>query len=53
MWDRLIHDQQKIIEDKSTGDVACNSYHMYTDNVGLLKDLLTNSLLGAESFLRG
>jgi hypothetical protein len=39
IWDRLIHDHPEIIKDKSTGDVACNSYHLYKKDVQMLKEL--------------
>nr|ADD92156.1 beta-glucosidase [Odontotermes formosanus] len=39
IWDRLTHDHPEIIKDKSTGDVACNSYHLYKENVRMLKEL--------------
>ncbi|GFG30514.1 hypothetical protein Cfor_08137, partial [Coptotermes formosanus] len=39
IWDRLTHDRPEVITDKSTGDVACNSYRLYKEDVRLLKDL--------------
>jgi beta-glucosidase/6-phospho-beta-glucosidase/beta-galactosidase len=39
IWDRLTHDHPEAIKDKSTADVACNSYHLYKEDVRLLKDL--------------
>lgn len=38
VWDRFAHTPGKI-EDKSTGDVACDSYHRYRDDIALLKRL--------------
>jgi len=39
IWDKLIHDDPKIIKGESTGDVACNSYHLYKEDVRMLKEL--------------
>ena len=39
IWDRLTHDHPEIIKDKSTGDVACNSYRLYKEDVRMLKEL--------------
>ncbi|KAJ8681553.1 hypothetical protein QAD02_017345 [Eretmocerus hayati] len=38
-WDRFVHEHPKKIADSSTGDVACDSYHKYTDDMELLDDL--------------
>jgi lactase-phlorizin hydrolase len=37
--DRLTHDHPEIMKDILTGDVACNSYHLYKDDVRMLKEL--------------
>jgi beta-glucosidase/6-phospho-beta-glucosidase/beta-galactosidase len=39
IWDKLTHDHRDVIKDQSDGDVACNSYHLYKEDVRLLKDL--------------
>jgi beta-glucosidase/6-phospho-beta-glucosidase/beta-galactosidase len=39
IWDTLTHDHSELIADKSNGDIACDSYHKYKDDVQLLKDL--------------
>jgi beta-glucosidase/6-phospho-beta-glucosidase/beta-galactosidase len=39
IWDSLTHDHPEIIKDKSTGCVACNSYHLYKEDVRMLKEL--------------
>jgi beta-glucosidase/6-phospho-beta-glucosidase/beta-galactosidase len=39
IWDKLTHDHPEVIKDRSTGDVACNSYHLYKEDIRLLKDV--------------
>jgi len=38
IWDRFVH-TQGTIADRSTGDVACDHYHRYEDDVRLMKAL--------------
>jgi beta-glucosidase len=38
IWDRYTHTPGKI-DDSSTGDVACDHYHRYADDVALMRDL--------------
>ena len=38
IWDRFSHTPGKI-EDKSTGDVACDHYHRYREDIGLMRSL--------------
>lgn len=40
VWDRHAHTEGKI-EDKTNGDVACNSYHQYEQDVEMIKNLKT------------
>lgn len=39
IWDRLTHTRPDVIKDHSTGDVACDSYHKYKEDVQLLKNV--------------
>ncbi|KAJ4446065.1 hypothetical protein ANN_12756, partial [Periplaneta americana] len=39
IWDKLVHQHPELIKDKSTGDIACNSYHLYKEDVRMLKEL--------------
>ena len=38
IWDHFSHTPGKI-EDKSTGDVACDHYHRYKDDIELMRTL--------------
>lgn len=38
IWDRFSHTPGKI-DDKSTGDVACDHYHRYQDDIRLMRQL--------------
>uniref|UniRef100_A0A1B6D5W8 beta-glucosidase n=2 Tax=Clastoptera arizonana TaxID=38151 RepID=A0A1B6D5W8_9HEMI len=37
IWDRLVHTKPETVVDKDTGDVACDSYHKYKEDVQLIK----------------
>merc|ERR1712018_318666 len=37
IWDKFVHDGQGHIKNGHTGDVACDSYHKYKEDVQLLK----------------
>ena len=38
IWDRFAHTPGNI-KDGSSGDVACDHYHRYRDDVGLMQEL--------------
>lgn len=42
IWDVFTHEHPTLIEDESTGDIACNSYNKYEVDVELLKNLGVN-----------
>ncbi|KAL3857520.1 hypothetical protein ACJMK2_012180 [Sinanodonta woodiana] len=42
IWDNKTHDRTGQIKDNSTGDIACDSYHKYLEDVKLLKNLKVN-----------
>ncbi|XP_057654782.1 lactase/phlorizin hydrolase-like [Diorhabda carinulata] len=39
IWDHFVHQKPSQIFDNSTGDVACDSYHKYEEDVGLAANL--------------
>ncbi|XP_069685323.1 myrosinase 1-like [Periplaneta americana] len=39
IWDTLIREHPEYIADRSNADVACDSYHLYKEDVQLLKTL--------------
>lgn len=39
MWDDFVHAHPDYIQDNSNGDIACDSYHKYKEDVALLKEL--------------
>lgn len=39
IWDRLVHTNPEKLVDQATGDVACDSYHKYKEDVQLIKDI--------------
>ncbi|XP_018573476.1 myrosinase 1-like [Anoplophora glabripennis] len=39
IWDHHIHSSPELIANNDTGDVACDSYHKYKEDVAMLKEL--------------
>ena len=39
IWDTLTHERPYLVDDRSNGDVADDSYHLYMEDVKLLKDM--------------
>lgn len=39
IWDRLTHTRKEHIKNGDNGDIACDSYHKYKEDVQLLKQL--------------
>ncbi|XP_073981967.1 myrosinase 1-like [Rhodnius prolixus] len=39
MWDRMLHNRPELVKDKSNGDVACDSFHLYKEDVKLVKEI--------------
>nr|CAI5861044.1 unnamed protein product [Callosobruchus analis] len=39
MWDAFVHENSSRISDKSNGDIACDSYHKYKEDVALMKEV--------------
>ncbi|XP_023717252.2 myrosinase 1-like [Cryptotermes secundus] len=39
IWDELVHKHPEYVVDRSSGDVACDSYHRYRQDAQLLKNL--------------
>lgn len=39
IWDTFTHEKPDRIKNKDNGDVACDSYHKYKEDVELLKSM--------------
>ena len=39
IWDNLTHSRPYLTTNKANGDVACDSYHLFKEDVILLKNL--------------
>lgn len=39
IWDFMTHTQPDKVRNKDNGDIACDSYHKYKEDVQLIKDI--------------
>ncbi|XP_063993310.1 myrosinase 1-like [Diachasmimorpha longicaudata] len=39
VWDAFTHEKDWIINDRSNGDIACDSYHKYKEDVDILQNI--------------
>lgn len=39
IWDHLVHTRPELIKDRSNGNIACDSYHKYKEDIALAKNL--------------
>ncbi|CAH1996364.1 unnamed protein product [Acanthoscelides obtectus] len=39
IWDRFTHSHPELVRDHSNGDVACDTYHEWREDIEILKDL--------------
>uniref|UniRef100_A0A2S2Q6R5 Myrosinase 1 n=1 Tax=Sipha flava TaxID=143950 RepID=A0A2S2Q6R5_9HEMI len=39
IWDHLVHNRPELIKDRTNGDIACDSYHKYKEDIALAKNL--------------
>ncbi|KAJ8936595.1 hypothetical protein NQ314_012210 [Rhamnusium bicolor] len=42
IWDYLTHEHPEWVDGRGNGDIACDSYHKYKEDVAILKDLGVN-----------
>ncbi|XP_028139023.2 myrosinase 1 [Diabrotica virgifera virgifera] len=42
IWDHMVHQVPSPIKNNDTGDIACDSYHKYKEDVDILEDLGVN-----------
>ncbi|XP_018571866.1 myrosinase 1-like isoform X2 [Anoplophora glabripennis] len=39
IWDRFTHTHPELVTDHNTGDVACDSYHLWREDIKMLKEM--------------
>lgn len=42
VWDNVTHEKTSFIIDGSNGDISCDSYHKYKEDILLLKEMGAN-----------
>lgn len=42
IWDHFVHHNASLIKNKDNGDIACDSYHKYKEDIALAKELGVN-----------
>ena len=52
IWDTFTHAEAGNIDDDSSGDVACDSYHKYMEDIQLMKNMGLNSYRFSISWAR-
>ncbi|CAN1804968.1 Beta-glucosidase 24, partial [Linum perenne] len=52
IWDAFTHSHPNNIKDKSNGDIAADSYHLYKDDIALVKQLGMNAYRFSVSWSR-
>lgn len=49
IWDELTHTSPELIFNRDNGDIACNSYELYREDVQLLKAANVRSFQTSKS----
>lgn len=52
IWDRFTHQQPSPIKNNDTGDVACDSYHKFKEDVAIVKSMNLNHYRFSISWAR-
>lgn len=52
IWDTITHEKPDFVKNKDNGDVACDSYHKYKEDVQMLKSLGVNHYRFSLSWAR-